>query len=490
MNHKGMGIASLMLATGIIVYASVHYKNTEGEQQAHQYCGSCHKFPEPSLLDKDSWTKSVIPRMAFRMGIKTKITFELQDLKLIESLVPKQPMISNEDLELIKRFYEREAPPSLLSKQTSIRDTLYKFIAQPIKHFKNHRVTLLKYDAKNEMLYIGDAFYWLYMLDKNLNILDSIKLKSPATCLASTDSGLMVSLLGDLMPSDRPNGQLVSIDKSKKITTVLDSLKRPDFFTLADINGDAKDDLILCSFGNFTGSLEIYKNGSINKITLSTSPGVRKAVVIDWDKDGKKDIVALMAQGDERLMLYRNLGDYNFDSQVLYRFPPVFGSCYFELADVNNDNLDDIIYTNGDNADYTKITKPYHSIKIFQHQKLHDIKEIWSYAMPGAYQTCTEDFDKDGDLDIAAISLFPDTEHHPEQSFVYFENINKNEFKPQVEPATYKGEWMVMETFDADNDGDVDIVVAPFSFEDFGSKKVAKKPEMLLLKNNKIPAKG
>ena len=32
------------------------------------------------------------------------------------------------------------------------------------------------------------------------------------------------------------------------------------------------------------------------------------------------------------------------------------------------------------------------------------------------------DFDEDGDLDVAAISFFPDFEKYPERSFIYFEN--------------------------------------------------------------------
>ncbi len=51
-----------------------YYKNTDtilsGKQLANMYCKICHEFPEPELLDKDTWINSVLPNMGLRMGIK------------------------------------------------------------------------------------------------------------------------------------------------------------------------------------------------------------------------------------------------------------------------------------------------------------------------------------------------------------------------------------------------------------------------------------
>jgi mono/diheme cytochrome c family protein len=40
-----------------------------GKKLATQYCGSCHQFPEPSLLDTKSWENGVLPQMGPRLGI-------------------------------------------------------------------------------------------------------------------------------------------------------------------------------------------------------------------------------------------------------------------------------------------------------------------------------------------------------------------------------------------------------------------------------------
>ena len=43
----------------------------------------------------------------------------------------------------------------------------------------------------------------------------------------------------------------------------------------------------------------------------------------------------------------------------------MYGSSYLELADMNNDGHLDILYTNGDNADYSYVLKKYHGLRIF-----------------------------------------------------------------------------------------------------------------------------
>src|SRR5689334_5361569 len=37
---------------------------SEGKKLAEKLCSSCHAFPDPSLLDKNTWISSVLPKMA------------------------------------------------------------------------------------------------------------------------------------------------------------------------------------------------------------------------------------------------------------------------------------------------------------------------------------------------------------------------------------------------------------------------------------------
>ena len=111
------------------------------------------------------------------------------------------------------------------------------------------------------------------------------------------------------------------------------------------------------------------------------------------------------------------------------------------------------------------IRKPYHGVRVFLNSGSNDFKESWFYNMHGATQAAAQDFDGDGDLDIAAISFFPDFVKHPEQGFMYFENKD-GKFIPQVTDMGSMGRWLTMEASDVDSDGDCDLILAALNFND------------------------
>jgi len=237
-------------------------------------------------------------------------------------------------------------------------------------------------------------------------------------------------------------------------------------FEKKDLNGDGLDDYIICAFGNYTGALLIYENqgeGKFKRIILNGQPGTRNVIIRDFTNDGKPDILALISQADEKVMLFTNEGDFKFKPSTLVRFPSVYGSSYFEVADFNKDGHFDFVYTNGDNADFSIILKPYHGVRIFMNDGNNQFKETWFYPMHGASEVKARDFDGDGDIDIAAISFFPDFNHEL-NSFLYFEN-NANGFDAQTTPLAQSGRWLRMDAADIDQDGDQDLLLGALNFK-------------------------
>ncbi len=61
----------------------------------------------------------------------------------------------------------------------------------------------------------------------------------------------------------------------------------------------------------------------------------------------------------------------------------------------------DILYTCGDNSDFSKVLKPYHGVYIFTNQSNWKFKQTYFYHIDGCTKAIAADFDHDGDLDVA-----------------------------------------------------------------------------------------
>jgi hypothetical protein len=292
-------------------------------------------------------------------------------------------------------------------------------------------------------------------------------------------------------PNDQAKGALLQILTNGERKLVIDSLRRPVFMEEADLNRDGLKDFIFCEFGNYTGGVAVFENlgrGKFKRHQISQQPGARKVVVKDFDGDGLKDIMALITQGNEQLTLFSNTGNFKFRITSLLRFPPVYGSSYFELADFNQDGKDDILYSNGDNADYSSILKPYHGLRIYLNTGVNQYEEAWFFPWDGASQTISRDFDEDGDMDIAAISFFPNLKMSPERGFVYFQNSGNLKFTATTTRYAASARWMTMHSGDIDGDNDEDVLLAALNFDKsvpiaLGKKWTDSVTSVLILRN-------
>lgn len=352
-------------------------------------------------------------------------------------------------------------------------------------------VIMLKSDSEGR-IFVGGRDNSLLVLDDHFAINEKYSLDSPPSQVYSQRQNLLCLEMGIMDPNDKSAGKLVELSMdTRNSTTIIDSLMRPVYFEKVDLNGDRLDDYVICEFGNYTGKVEAFENlgdGRYKRYVIEPTPGARKIILQDFNGDGKKDIIVLMTQADERIVLYTNRGNFNFVSTTLLRFPAVYGSSYFEINDFNKDGFFDILYTNGDNSDYSMILKPYHGVRTFLNDGHQQFKQSWFYPMYGASWAMARDFDQDGDLDIAAISFFPDFVKSPEQGFIYFEN-RKGVFFPFVTAESTCGRWLVMDVADVDNDNDLDILLGALDFKPSKGGNISqwkKNPTSLLVLKNKL----
>jgi hypothetical protein len=231
-----------------------------------------------------------------------------------------------------------------------------------------------------------------------------------------------------------------------------------------------------------TGKLAWYDGKTFQENVLKGAAGARNTMIRDMNQDGLMDVVVLMCQAREEISIFYNQGKGNFKEEIVLQFSPVYGSSYMELADMNGDGMMDIVYTNGDNADFSMVLKPYHGVRIFINEGQNRFKEQYFYPIYGASKVMTADFDKDGDLDMAIIAFFPDVNQVPNEGFLLFENKGNNHFDISTFPQANLGKWLVMDVGDLDGDGKMDILLGNYAKSKFvGDAKPM--PMVVWLKN-------
>jgi hypothetical protein len=260
----------------------------------------------------------------------------------------------------------------------------------------------------------------------------------------------------------------------------------------ADFNGDGKMDFATCMFGNLRGRFSWFENTGNDQYKehiLFDKTGPIHCEVHDFNHDGIPDIALLVAQETEALYLMLNDGKGNFGMSLVFQRHPAFGHNYFELADFNGDGEMDLLVVNGDNGEYSSPLKKYHGIRIYLNKGNGRFEESYFFPLNGAVKAMARDFDGDGDLDIAAISFFPDYEKTPRESFVYLENKGGMKFKPSTFAECIAGRWDSMDVGDLDGDGDLDIVLGSYIRGPTAVPEMLKQvwekrgPSIMILKN-------
>ncbi|GAA3562021.1 VCBS repeat-containing protein [Snuella lapsa] len=475
-----------------------------GEQLAKIYCKMCHLFPEPNLLDKETWVSGVLPNMALRLGIRANSVDPYEGLleeevSIIKPLgvYPEASLLSVEQWNKIVDYYVREAPSEPLGqKRTSAIANIglpnFKVKSISIGDKPLPMTSMLKFDDSNAELYVGDAQGVMYVMDSKMRLKNTWPVSNaPVDIDFPKGKEPRVLSIGVFRPSDQKLGSLTSLYKDKSsghFEVDLQQLPRPVQFQTGDLNMDGKEDIVICGFGNHSGKLFWLDNFEVDKAhVLKEMPGARKVVLKDLNNDNKLDIVVLMAQAWEQMSIFYNQGNNTFREKTVLRFPPVYGVSCFELTDFNKDGYLDILITNGDNWDFSPIRKNYHGVRIYLNDGQDNFEEAYFYPLYGATKAVARDFDADGDLDIAAISFYSDFDI-PEQSFVYLSNEGNMEFKAFSTPEAANGKWLTMEVADLDVDGDLDIVLGSY-FHNVGEmtklifKGVLSFPQIIVLNN-------
>lgn len=448
------------------------------ETLARQYCSSCHQFPEPDLLPRKIWVTEVLPDMAAFYGIyrrnpRSHYLNSKEEAPYLEALYPTEAKLDSVAWDSIVSYYLNNSPLDL--GPTPALPTIYEmddFTVQTVTDTSRPLIpaltTSLHYSAGEQRLFVGSLFQAggavrVFKLPE-LNVIDRYPTNSPPVAFEPALNGVLT--MGSLTPSDLPLGNWLTGNGQD---TILSNLTRPLDYARCDLDlkdqpGDMNNsnELIFAEYGNMTGRLSSFSPSSNKMTTLAATPGAIKLAVADIDRDGNDDLIALFAQGDERIEAWLARPGKP-ERKLLYRFPPSYGSADLKVVDFDGDGDLDLIHVCGDNYDYQPVDKPYHGIRFLRNDGEMNFSEAWFYHLHGAYGVEVADFDQDGDQDLAAIAYFVPPAEREIRSFVYLEQTEPLQFKSESFAKAAKLNFICMAKGDMDLDGDQDIILGNFA---------------------------
>lgn len=472
--------------------------NLSGEQLANGYCAACHIKPEPNILDKVTWETKVMPDMRKRMGLYLEEDFGSalpEDEGVPDGIYSQTQLITRENWNKLLAYYVENAPEKPLPQADKLTPKRgipgFKLEIPEFPFVRSSLTTMVRVNPQTGNLWLGHRFRSLFVLDpKNgFSQVDSIPTPvAPVEIAWRSDNSFDLLSMGLMDPANDSIGSLDRYSKTRNTwqsITVQNQLMRPVHVEFSDFNGDGIEDQVISNFGNHLGKLSLYLSTSagFEEIILKKDPGARRTIAVDFDQDGDIDILALMTQAKESIVLFENQGSNVFREKVLLGFQPAFGSSDFRYEDMNGDGFPDLILVNGDNADQSQILKNYHGVRIFENDGKGKFTESWFYPIHGASGLEVGDFDQDGTLDLFVIAFFPDRNESPKQDLIYLQQNKKKEFEAFILENTPNFNWLTITQGDLDGDGDQDVVVGTFSFEDLYQAPTSNWRPFVILRN-------
>ncbi|HEX5222949.1 MAG TPA: FG-GAP-like repeat-containing protein [Verrucomicrobiae bacterium] len=450
-------LAVLMLVTGC-GKKSPSTAPLNGQVLAAIACAQCHTVPPPSQMSPEEWPH-VLNWMGNYLGHPADTDI---NPAISKCFIPPNPVLTREQFDTIRSYYLEQSaaqyhtPP--VASQPAV-SPLFQPVPLPIEPSV---VSMVAFDPTNQTLIVGlSRPAGLLVLQRGLTT--PVEVSSEPVTFERQGNVSRLALMGDL-GTDRRKGQIVDFKMQEGVReVVVDAHPRIAAHRTADVDGDGKDDLLVCGFGDYpVGRVGIWWAGA-NKFAeqvLLEEAGTAWGDVADFDSDGDLDVVLTLANNRPRIIAFENQGNRKFTPRTIVERPVGWGYNRCLIADWNGDGKPDLVETAGNNLELRgRPIKAHHGVRVLQNDGDWKFREVLFERLDGAIDVTAADFDGNGRLDLALTAFYPDWREEIPTTFLLLMQQPDGTVQRLGIDNQYWNRWMRIATGDADGDGDMDLLL-------------------------------
>jgi hypothetical protein len=287
---------------------------------------------------------------------------------------------------------------------------------------------------------------------------------------------LVVSDLGDAMPSDEKVGRVLALRRGEDggfhASTLLEDVGRVADARTLDLDGDGDLDIVVAAFGWIeSGGIHVLYNetpapGALafrHEVVVRRSGSVTVVPTFDLTPGSGPGFAVAFAQQFERVSVFHRGKSGWIERSIHQAAHPAQGLSDLEAADLDGDGDVDFLLSSGDTLDDGYAFKPYHGVQWLENRgdtfATHPIGPLY-----GAHDAAAGDLDGDGDLDVVACGFLPQVAlpvaAHLEavDSIIWFERDGNDWIPWAVERNHPRHTGLAI--LDVDGNGALDIVAA------------------------------
>lgn len=450
------------------------------------FCGNCHGVPDPTTIPRAQWPAEV------EQGYKFYHDAQRVDLE--------EPLVRDTLRYFQSRATEKVVVPD--ADTFSVLPSSLKFRPSPLIMSDDDRsmTTDILWDANSKSLLFSDMQSGKLRRWNPSVVKDLMGMEAQTSVLLPAESSLLVGKhlcrinpvdwnrdgiqdyvlgeIGSTQISDQKLGciSLVIAEPTGELKryVLIENLARPVAGVPFDYDDDGDLDILIPEFGRHAaGCVSLLRNQSpananpadlkFDYEVIDQRHGALGIEVADMNGDGKQDIVIAFGQEFETIEILTNEGDGKYSFSQVIRFPdPSYNSSSIRVADIDQDGKPDIVHTSGDIFD-SFVPKTFHGVRV-----LHQTSDGWEVIdlgmLIGAMHSAVADFDLDGDLDVAAVGLFPheDAKRQSYDSVVWWEQTEGLKF---VRHSIERDHCLhtACTAADIDNDGRPDLIAGEWT---------------------------